>query len=59
MYSTKTAENKNHRTATNTQQWWLTEKKQQNEKLLVMLLHVIKYSVIFLNKQTEKWSQML
>jgi len=55
MYSTKTAENKNHRTATNTQQWWLTEKKQQNEKLLVMLLHVIKYSVIFLNKQTEKW----
>jgi hypothetical protein len=53
MYPMKTAENKNHRTATNAQQWRLTGKKHQNEKVLVMLLHVTKYSVIFLNKQLK------
>jgi hypothetical protein len=53
MYSTKTAENKNHRTATNSQQWRLTGRKNQNEKLLVILLHVIKYYAIFLNKQLK------
>ena len=51
MYATKAAENKDHRTVTSAQQWRLTGKKHQNEKVLVMSLHVIKYSVIFLNKQ--------
>jgi hypothetical protein len=53
MYSTKTAANKNHRTATNAQQCRLTGKKHQNEKVLVMLLNVTQYSVTFLNKHLK------
>ena len=54
MYSRKTAGGgRNYRTATNAQQWRLTGRKHRNEKVLVILLHLIKYSVIFLNKQLK------
>jgi len=53
MYSTKTAENKNHRTVTNAQQWRLTGRKHHNEKVLVMSSHVIKHYVTFLNKRLK------